>query len=107
MFEIDLLNLNGWDTDVARSISPYAIRQEGLDMAPGQRDYTWSESDVSAGASILGSAPQKNVERTVPLIVRARHTSAVTNVLTNPRPYNSSTTLTGWATQGSGSTVTY
>lgn len=103
MFELDLLDLNGWNDDKSQSTSPVAIREEGFDMGAPDRAYQWSETDTSDGASLVGDAPLKMVERTVPIIIRPRFTSAHTNLLTNPRPYS---VITGWATQGTGSTVT-
>jgi hypothetical protein len=103
MFEVDLLNLNGRSTTPAQSVSPYATAAAGYEMAGADREYRWNEVGDSPGTSILGSAPMRNVERTVPIFVRARFSTAITNLLTNPRPY---LTITGWATQGTGSTVT-
>lgn len=101
MFELDLLHLDG--NYPGRSISPYIIR-EGVDVTPSSRKPQWTESDLTDGATAYGNAPQANVERTVPLRVEARFDVAYTNVLTNPRPYS---VVTGWAAQGTGSTVTF
>lgn len=104
MFDLDLLDLNGYSDTLAQSTSPYSIDAKGLDMAGAERKYQWADSDYSPGATQIGGAPMQMVERTVPIFVRARFPTAFTNLLTNPRPYS---VVTGWAASGVGSTVTF
>ena len=102
--EIDSLYLDGFDSTLAQSVSPYAINQGAIDLSPAARKYDWTETGYSAGSAMVGEGRMGNVERSWPLQVRARFTSTHTNLVTNPRPYS---VVTGWQAEGAGSTVTY
>lgn len=101
IWDLDLLHLDG-NHPGGKSTSPYRI-VDGFDAAPAQRKYQWSESEFGAGASLYGGSGQGNAERTIPLRVYARFTTALTNLLTNPRPLS---VVTGWQDEGTGCTET-
>lgn len=108
LIDLDSLILNGYPNDyegfdVASSVSPYQVADE-FGAEPGERKYTWTDSTYTTGSSQVGSSAQSNVERSVPLNIRNRFSSAFTNLVTNPRPYS---VVTGWQAEGTGSTVTY
>lgn len=108
LIEVDGLIFNGYPNDsegfdVSSSTSPYQVAAE-FGMEPGERKYTWTDSTYSVGSSQIGASAPSNVERTVPLLIRNRFSSAYTNLVTNPRPYS---VVTGWQAEGTGSTVTY
>lgn len=104
VLQIENVALDGFDSTLAESISPYAIDQGTINLSPSPRKYEWTESGYSSGSAMVGSALMGNVERSWPVQVRARFTTAHTNLVTNPRPYS---VVTGWQAEGSGSTVTY